>query len=703
MSTLICKNDDDVKALLDFIAKEEILAYDTETNSLNVHTGLVIGVGISNDKHGYYLPLYSFQVDTATLAPCPMGIQSIQRVLQALTAKKLIMHNASFDIRFTKNALGIDLLPALYADTMLMKHTCDENFPFGLKEIATKLWGADVTKEKEAMQASIKANGGTSTQYYKADTELIGVYCAQDCLLTFRVFNYYLRDLARQQLTDFYFSTEVMALYKYVTIPMESQGVKLNIELMKATLYDIGQDIINLEIKIQNAIAPFLGSVFTPWLLNKDYPLQTPTGKMPKWAQQGLTQQQAWERDNNHYPCYMFNLNSDFHIRKLFFDTLKEKAISFTDKKKQPQADEEFLMLMAKKYTWAKELIVYNKLQKLRSTYIEQYLEKAHNGRVYPDFKQHGTVSGRYSGDLQQLPRPLDEDEALEPIVAKYTSLIRSFFIADDGCHLVSADYNQLEPSIFAHTSGDPALQNIFKSGHDFYSTVAINTEGLQGVSADKEAPNYLGKLNKTARQKAKTYSLGIAYGMTGFKLKFEIGVSDREADALVQKYLTAFPALAAWMLDSKEQVKNTGRIATQAGRVRHMPRAAQLFKKYGSVIDDDLQLWKAFHESAIYDQAKKDRREYKKLLNNSINFQVQGLAASIVSKASIALALRFKAESIPATIVISVHDEIVINCPDAYLAVASNMMKETMENVVQLDVPLKATPIAGKHFGECK
>ncbi len=695
----ICTTSEDIEAMLAFIAREDLLSYDTETTGLNVHVDRVIGFGVSNKENAFYLPLLSYEGSSATLVEQPFACRAMD-VLKALQEKRLLMHNASFDIRMTKNNFGVDLTPALYADTMLLKHTCDENHPMGLKEIATMLWGQDVKKEKEEMLLSIKANGGRATEYYKADTLIIGKYCMQDCALTFRVFNHYSSELERQGLVDFYFNTEVVPLYKEVTIPMESTGVRLDLPLMHKTLEEITKDISSVEDSIQAAIAPFL-SIFEAWFLNKDFPLKTPTGKVPKWAANGATQYEAWRK---YQPTgYMFNLNSDFHLRKLFFDTLKEQALSFTEKKKQPQADEEFLLLMAKKHAWAKELIVYNKLQKLRSTYIEQYLEKAHEGRLYPEFKQHGTVSGRYSGDLQQLPRLLDEDDAIEPAVAKYTSLIRSFFLADEDCHLISADYSTLEPCIFSHTSGDAALQAIFKEGKDFYSEIAILTEGLKDVSAKKDAPNYLGKVNKTARQKAKAYALGIAYGMTGFKLKFEINVKEEEAESLVRKYLTSFPALASWMLDSKEQIKKYGVIASEAGRRRHMPRAAQLFKRYGVDLDDDLRLWKAYHDSAIYAQAKKDRREYKKLLNNSINFQVQSLAASIVSMASINIARRFKAEDIPATIVMSVHDEIVINCHNSHLAAAAGIMKKEMEQVVALSVPLIATPIAALNFGGCK
>lgn len=695
MASIICTTEEHINSVLSFIKEQEIVAYDTETTGLNVHTDKVIGFGISNECTSFYIPLLSYNRDKDACEEQPQAHRCTE-ILRELQTKKLLMHNASFDVRMTLNNLGVDLLPALYADTMLMKHTCDENFPMGLKEIATMLWGTDVKKEKEEMLASIKANGGTATQYYKADTLTIGKYCNQDCLLTFRIFNHYSSSLEQQGLVELYYTTEVMPLYREVTIPMESAGVRLDIKLMTETLCDIDIDISIIEDDIQRAIAPFLG-IFEAWFLNKDYPLQTPKGNMPKWAKAGLTQRQAWEKDFPNSP--MFNLNSKFHLKKLFFDTLKKTPLSETPTG-LPQVDDEFISTQPEE--WCRLLTVYNKLNKLKSTYITGILEELHNGRAYFAFKQHGTTSGRYASNMQQFPRPLEQGQE-HPLVIKYTNTIRSFLLADPGCHLISSDYVTLEPLIFSHVSGDPTLQNIFKSELDFYSEIAIQTEGLKDVSSLKTAPNFLGKVNKAARQKAKSYALGICYGMTGYKLKFEINCTDKEADALVAKYLKTFPELHKWMQASKQQIKTTGTIRTQAGRIRHLPRAKQLYQKYGAAIDDDLELWKKYHESPIYAQAKLDRREYKNYLNNGINFQIQSLGASIINRASIAIAARFSALGMKTAQVGQCHDELIFNSPDEEVEQAKAIIKEIMENITTLSVPLKAEPIAGLTFRDCK
>jgi DNA polymerase-1 len=293
---------------------------------------------------------------------------------------------------------------------------------------------------------------------------------------------------------------------------------------------------------------------------------------------------------------------------------------------------------------------------------------------------------------------------ASEDLVKKHTNKIREFIVARPGYVLIGADYEQLEPSIFAHTSGDKALQDIFTSGKDFYSEVAIRTEQLTGVSSDKKAENYLGSVDKSKRQKAKAYALGIAYGMTGYKLQFELDIPLEEADRLVRDYLNAFPDLERWMNASRDKVLYDGYIRTEAGRVRHMPQVMELHKKYGTSVGDSLALWKRYHDvPAMWQMARQDHKTYKNLLNNAINFQVQGLAASILNRAMIAINKKLKTEKLEAHIIMSVHDEIVIECLIKDKDRVKVIIQETMENIVKLSVPLRAVPKEGSCYKECK
>lgn len=684
---MIVDSDEKLELAIEFIRNNEVIAYDTETTGLNVRLDTVVGFGISNATTGFYFPLHFWNGNVLV----PYDNQRANKILTLLYGKKLLCFNASFDMRITKNNLGQDLLNSLHCDVLLLKHTCDEEFPFGLKEIAAKIWGHDVKKEKEEMQASIKANGGTPKQYYKASTDTLAKYCIADCLLTYRLYNHYSDDLTRQGLHDFFYEDEVLPLYKHVTIPMENRGVKVDVEKMKAVLAEINVDIKKLEDRIQQAVAANLG-IFKAWFLNKEYPLRSVGGRESAWTKKHATQAEAWAADNP--GVYMFNIQSKVHLKRLFFDALGCTPRSTTPTG-LPQIDEEFLYTIVEQYPWVSDIIEYNKLNKIKSTYIERFLDEQEDGVFYPSWMQHRTVSGRYGGDLQQLPRTIEQGQASELIV-KYTNVIREFIIPREGCKLVSADYEQLEPTVFSHTSGDSALQDIFRQGADFYSTVAIRTEHIRGASPVKGLPNYLGLIAKNTRQRAKTYALGIAYGMSGYKLKFEIGVDADVAEDLVRRYLAAFPKLKEWIDKTHLGVIEHGKVQTLTGRVRHLPEIQRLHKFYGPAIRDDLLLWKRYHKSTtLYTEAKAARKVAKNQLNNAVNFQVQGLAASIVNRAAIQLS-KYR-------IIGQIHDELLFEVPISELENTCNDIKQVMENVMPLSVPLRTVPQAGVTYRDCK
>lgn len=681
---MIIKNVEDLVSVLTFIETNKVIAYDIETTGLNKRKDKIIGIGISNADKGFYIPTKYFNTE------------SIIDLLSALSKKDLLMFNASFDATFTYNKYGIDLLPQLHTDVLLLKHTCDEEFPFGLKEIAKKLFGHDVTKEKDEMKASIKANGGKPTEFYKADENLLGKYCIQDCLLTFKLYNHYLPLLKRQGSYNFFYNEEVMPLYKLVTIPMERVGVKLDVAKIQQYLFEIEQDIANLENSIQEAIKPNLG-IFTTWFLNKEYPLKTATGKIPKNIQKYGSQEEAWKAEND---GYMFNLESKHHLKKLFFETLNAQPINSTEKG-NPQVDEEFLEHMAQKYTWAQDLIYYNKLNKVKSTYYSRLLDEVEDGIFYPSFQQHRTISGRYASDLQQLPRPL---ESGHPLLIKYTNVIREFILPKQD-KLISADYEQLEPTTFAHVSGDKGLQNIFNSNLDFYSEIAIRTERLKDVSSDKKAENYLGKLNKSLRQKAKAYSLGIAYGMTDYKLGLDLGIEQKEAERLINDYFRAFPDLHKWIVKSHDTAITYGAIKCQSGRIRHLEDARRIYSSYGASIKNSLTLYSLYGQNhEVYAKVKEDRKIFKNLLNNAVNFQIQGLAASIVNRAAIAIVKLFAQLGIKAHIIAQIHDELVFDVSEKDCQKACEIIKNCMQNSeFNLSVPLRTEPQIGNNFKECK
>lgn len=755
-----------VNLLIQHIQESKVIAYDTETNSLNMRKGKIVGFSVSGDIGiGFYMPTMKWNHDTETLDEIQIegiGAHTIaKKIISMLIGKHLVMHNASFDCRFTKNFYGVDLIESLWVDTALLVHTVQEEGAgmgvFGLKPLAISVQneiGLDVEKaanqEQVELKESIKANGGSVTkenfEIYKADMEILGKYAAADTDLTLRLCSHFMDVLRREDLEKFFFEDEVMPLYKEVTIPMEEMGVDLDIDLLLETKEEIIKDLAkNKKIVLDSILALKAGQEWVVDTALKEFP---PTHKgtwaqtlaaryslsLPKSDKTGkysITQKTLAELEDSPAKEFLMtgnldvldtmeamkismalwkekndgdyiNIQSKKHLGEFVFDYLGVKPLvsGANTKSGRDKFDMEMIEELSKDYQWAENLRIYNKLLKIKSTYIDRFVDNAEDGKYFFYFKQNGTVSGRYGSDAQQLPKPKEEGEDA-PIIVKYTNIVRAFLTAGEGRKVIDADYESLEPHCFASVSGDVNLQEIFNNGWDFYSTVAIRTEKLDeqrdkypdGVSADKKASNYLKKLDPVKRNQAKAYSLGIAYGMEAYALGMTLGISQKEAEELVEGYLNGFPQLKQWRINSRKQVKEHGFIKNKVGRIRHLPKVKSIYDKYGDQIMD----WKFRKDLA--DRYGKDAvlqvyRDYRNGLNNCLNYQLQSLAAAVVNRAAVQINRKLKELGIDGRVQAQVHDQLIINVPEDQAAFVAPIIKEIMESTTKLEgVTLKAPP----------
>jgi len=258
----------------------------------------------------------------------------------------------------------------------------------------------------------------------------------------------------------------------------------------------------------------------------------------------------------------------------------------------------------------------------------------------------------------------------------------------------LDTDYASLEPRIFAAVAGDDGLKEIFANDWDFYSTIAIRAEKLEGVSPDTKAPNYLKKVDPVKRQTAKSYSLGIAYGMSGYALAMTLGIPTKEADKLVEGYLNGFPELKKWREDSRAFVKENGYIKNKVGRIRHLPTAK---KVYDSRIKDGLLNWKIRRElEQQYGVEKVTNlyKSYRNALNNCLNFQIQSYAASVVNRAAVQINRKFKKENIQGQVIAQIHDQLICQVKEEDVKRACQIVQDCMENTTKLEgVDLIAEP----------
>lgn len=690
------------------------------------------------------------------------GSDFLKKVFESIVEekKKVITHNGSFDTSIILNEYGVDLLPYLYCETTLAAHTIMEEGaigfgkPFALKSLAQMLkYDLLLDDEDEANQEqidlkqSILNNGGkvSSTEFelYKADFDLLSKYACADTDLTLRLAAYFVFKIREEGMEKFFFDDEVMPVYKEVTVPMERRGVLLDIDFIKRTGDEITLQIDFYRKQVVDDLLKF--DSVKSWVIQQardKFPFKNkgsfakklvdykniPLGKN-KSGNYSFSKKNIELLEDSFYKNFLLdaddidpsiekelvnvsiqlwkdfnkgeyiNISSKKHLSDIFFDCLKYKPLSVTDKGAN-QVNDATIEKIAEEAEWANKLRIYNRLLKIKSTYVDRLLEKSDDGIFYPYFKQHGTVTGRYGSDLQQLPKPKEEGED-DPIVIKYNNRIRAFFISRPEYKFIDSDYESLEPHIFASISNDINLQEIFNKGHDFYSTVAIRTEKLEGVSPDKKADNYLKKVNPSKRQKAKAYALGIAYGMSGYALAKSLGISKEEGEELRDAYLEGFPGVAEWIEDSKNEFERTGLIKNKVGRARHLVKGKEVFDKYGDQILEygfRRELTKTLGE----DKVTNLYRDLKNSYNASLNFQIQSLAASIVNRAALQINLKLKELGIDGQVIAQIHDQLIIEVKEERVKEVLPIVQHIMENTVKLEgVTLKAPPEISNNFLE--
>ena len=754
------QDSETLKLMFQHIQESEVIAVDTETSGLNPRKNKIVGWSLSGDEGiGFYIPTLVWNFDKGELDLQTIDGTSTETIsknlLKALKGKKLVFHNASFDVQFIKNYFGIDLLPDVWVDTGLLVHTVYEEGafgygnPFGLKSIAImnqEALGLDVeeaaNQEQIELKESIKKNGGSVTkesfEIYKADLDILSKYASADTDLTLRICNLYLDKLRDEGLEKFFFEDEVMPIYREVTVPMESYGVELDTELIEKIHDEIVEDQKkNKEIVMKSLLAIPEVKEWVVATSMENYPVShkgnwaqrlverysLPLPKSEKTGKYSLTAKNIKELEDSDVKQFLLtgddtlledvekarismslwkesndgeyiNIQSKKHLGEIVFGYMgiKPKVSGANTKSGRDKFDMDMVKDLAKEHPWAENLRIYNKLLKIKSTYVDRFRDRQEDGKYYFYFKQNGTVSGRYGSDAQQLPKPLEEGEDA-PVIMKYVNIVRAFLIAGKGRKVIDADYESLEPHCFASVTGDKALQEIFNKGWDFYSTVAIKTEKLEGVSADKKADNYLKKLDPVKRNKAKAYSLGIAYGMEAYALKMTLDVDQKTAEGLIKGYLDGFPQLAEWRERSREQVKAYGYIKNYVGRVRHLPKVQKTYAKFGDRMMD-WRFRKELEPQFGKDQVIKAYRDYRNGLNNCLNFQLQSLAAAVVNRAALQINRKAKELGIDAICQAQVHDQLIINCDEKDVEMFAPYVQEIMENTTKLPgVTLKAPP----------
>lgn len=337
-----------------------------------------------------------------------------------------------------------------------------------------------------------------------------------------------------------------------------------------------------------------------------------------------------------------FNIGSPKQLQAILFEKLELPVISKTPKG-QPSTAESVLVELAHDYPLPKLILENRSLSKLKSTYTDKLpLQVAEStGRVHTSYQQAVAATGRLSStdpNLQNIPVRTEEGRR-----------IRQAFIAAPGYKMIAADYSQIELRIMAHLSGDKGLLDAFSKGLDVHSATAAE---VFAVAVDD--------VTKDQRRSAKAINFGLIYGMSAFGLAKQLDITRPEAQEYVDLYFKRYPGVKEYMEQTKEKAKQDGFVETVFGRRLYLH---EINAKNGM------------------------RRQYAE--RTAINAPMQGTAADIIKLAMINLDKEIQTEKFDMRMIMQVHDELIFEIKESQVNDAIVLIKEKMENAVELSVPL--------------
>jgi DNA polymerase-1 len=338
-----------------------------------------------------------------------------------------------------------------------------------------------------------------------------------------------------------------------------------------------------------------------------------------------------------------FNVNSPPQLAEILFDKLNLQPNARRGKAKARSTAADVLEELSAQHSLPAKVIEFREISKLKSTYVDALPKLIHpeTGRLHTSFSQTGAVTGRLSSsdpNLQNIP-----------IRTELGRQIRAAFVAEKGKVLLSADYSQIELRVMAHFSKDPVLVEAFRNGEDIHARTAQEVFGV-------------GPLAQTAehRRAAKAINFGIIYGLSPFGLAQQLGIEQKEAAQFINAYFTRYRGVKEYLDNMLAETRKTGIAKTLFGRIRPIPEIAS----------PQVQLRNFAERTAL-------------------NSPLQGTAADLIKLAMINIDRRLAEEEFEAKMILQVHDELLFEAPTKESAKLQKLVKEEMEGVCKLAVPI--------------
>ena len=576
----------------------ELVSLDTETDSLEPMLARIVGISFAvKAGEAAYIPLRHAGPDAPQQLPLEEVMAKLKPWLEDASRAKL-GQNLKYDTHVFANH-GIALRGVLH-DTMLQSYVMEAHKTHGLGALGERYLGrAGVSYE------DLCGKGAHQIPFAQVDVAKAAEYSAEDSDMCLQVHQILWPQIEAEAGLNF--------VYRDIEMPtssllarIERIGVLIDASRLQAQSHELAQRLVAIE-------------------------------------------QEAYTIAGQ-----PFNIGSPKQIGEILFNKLGLPVIKKTATG-AASTDEEVLEKLSADYPLPAKILEYRGLAKLKSTYTDKLplQVNAATGRVHTNYAQAVAVTGRLSSNdpnLQNIPIRTAEGRR-----------VREAFVAPPGCHVVSADYSQIELRIMAHISEDPGLLRAFSEGLDVHKATASEVFGVPVEEVSTEHRRY-----------AKTINFGLIYGMGAFGLASSLGIETKAAKDYIDRYFTRFAGVKQYMDTTRESAKAKGYVETLFGRRIYLPE-----------INGGNGPRKAGAE------------------RQAINAPMQGTAADLIKLAMIAVQKALDEKGKATRIVMQVHDELVFEVPEAELEWVKAEVPRLMAGVAQLKVPLLAEVGVGSNWDE--
>ena len=597
------------------------VAVDTETTSLNAHQAKLVGISLSTEPgNGCYIPVGhgqghgesgeaqgGFDFDAPAEAPAKIDVPKQIPLDRAIALLKPLLEdpgvlkvgqNLKYDM-IVLSRHGINVVPI--DDTMVLSYVVDgTSHGHGMDELA------ELHLDYKPIKFSdVCGSGKTQITFDQVPLDKALEYAAEDADITLRLHRLLKPRIAQEHMASVYETLDRPLVP--VLAKMESLGIRIDADKLKTLSNDFAKRMAALEETIH---------------------------------------EMAGEP---------FNLGSPKQLGEILFEKMSLPGGKKTKTGAWQTGADVLEALAAQGHDLPTKILEWRQLSKLKSTYTDALAHHINpkTGRVHTSYGQTNVNTGRLSSNdpnLQNIPIRSEEGRK-----------IRTAFISEPGCKLISADYSQIELRLLAHVAEIDALRDAFKDGKDIHAATASKVFGVPIEGMDP-----------MVRRKAKAINFGIIYGISAFGLANQLGIPQKEAKAFIEAYFEIYPGIRDYMEQAKDFAKKHGFVRTLFGRQIHI-----------NGINDKNGMRRSFGERA------------------AINAPIQGGAADIIKRAMIAVPGALLDAGLKTRMLLQVHDELIFEAPEDETEKAVKVIREVMENAAQLSVPLIADAGIGDSWAD--